>query len=128
MVNGQYYKVVIQGNMRTAISKQQPVLIQSGVIFHNDKAPVHTARMVSELLDEYKWSVLGHPRVSPDLAPCDFWLFPKMKERGPHRFESKEDVIFVTKEVIKQLDKVTTFDGCLQMMQKCIDNSDFYVE
>ncbi|GFO26112.1 histone-lysine N-methyltransferase SETMAR [Plakobranchus ocellatus] len=61
IVNAQCYKIVIQGNMRPAIRKQQPVLIQSGVIFHNDKAPVHTARMVSELLVEYEWSVLGHP-------------------------------------------------------------------
>ena len=22
-----------------------------------------------------------HPLYSPDLAPCDFWLFPKLKEK-----------------------------------------------
>jgi hypothetical protein len=30
---------------------------------------------------------LDHPSYSPDLAPCDFWLFPKLKTalKG-HRF------------------------------------------
>jgi hypothetical protein len=25
---------------------------------------------------------VDHPRFSPDLAPCDFWLFPKLKKNA----------------------------------------------
>ena len=34
-----------------------------------------------------------HPPYSPDLAPCDFWLFPKLKEklRGCH-YETIEEM------------------------------------
>jgi len=27
-----------------------------------------------------KFTVVSHPPYSPDLAPSDFWLFPKLKE------------------------------------------------
>jgi len=33
-----------------------------------------------------KFTVVPHPPYSPDLAPSDFWLFPKLKEmlKGQH--------------------------------------------
>jgi hypothetical protein len=36
---------------------------------------------------------LDHPPYSPDLAPCDFWLFPKLKTalKG-HRFSDIADI------------------------------------
>ena len=131
-VNAQYYKMVLQDKLRPAIRKKRPGLLESGVIFHHDNAPVHTARVITELLDQYEWSQLEHPRYSPDLAPCDFWLFPKMKEhlRG-QRFESEEDIICATKEAIRHLDKdayVTAFDCWLRRMQKCIDIGGCYTE
>ena len=114
-VNAEYYKKVIQEKLRPNIRKKRPELLESGVIFHHDNAPVHTARIVTELLRSYNWETLNHPRYSPDLAPCDFYLFPKMKEnlRG-QRFESKEDIITATKAALRVLDKgiyVTTFES-----------------
>ncbi|GFO27432.1 transposase [Plakobranchus ocellatus] len=76
--------------------------------------------MITELLNGYERSELEHPLYSPDLVPCDLWLFPKMKEHlYGHIFESEEDIIFVTKEAIRQLDKyayVTTFHSWLLRM------------
>ncbi|GFO23840.1 mariner transposase [Plakobranchus ocellatus] len=66
--------------IETGYTQKRSGLLQTTVIFHHDTAPVHTAKMVIELLDEYEWSVLERPRYSPDIAPCDFWLFPKMKK------------------------------------------------
>ncbi|GFO16802.1 transposase [Plakobranchus ocellatus] len=59
--------------------KERPGLLQSGIIFHHDTASAHTARIVTELLDEYERPVLKHPCYSADLGPCHFWLFPKTK-------------------------------------------------
>ncbi|GFN87630.1 histone-lysine N-methyltransferase SETMAR [Plakobranchus ocellatus] len=88
--------------------------------------------MVTELLDEYKWSVLGHLRYFPDLGLCNAWLFPKTKEHlCGHGFESDEDITFVTKESIRWLDKdfyVTAFDSWLRRVQKIIDNDSCYVD
>jgi histone-lysine N-methyltransferase SETMAR len=43
-------------------------------------APDHTALSVREFLATKQITVLEHPAYSPDLAPIDFFLFPKIKE------------------------------------------------
>ena len=47
---------------------------------HHDNAPVHMALSVREFLATKQITVLEHPAYSPDLAPSDFFLFPKLKE------------------------------------------------
>jgi histone-lysine N-methyltransferase SETMAR len=32
------------------------------------------------MLQEFGWEVFEHPAYSPDLAPSDFHLFPKLKK------------------------------------------------
>ncbi|KAK3792164.1 hypothetical protein RRG08_055426 [Elysia crispata] len=70
-INAQYYKKVLQDKLRPAIRKKRPGLLESGILFHHDNAPVHTARAVTDVLAGYKWELLEHPRYSPDLAPCE---------------------------------------------------------
>ncbi|KAK3733755.1 hypothetical protein RRG08_026869 [Elysia crispata] len=76
-INAQYYKKVLQDKLRPAIRKKRPGLLESGILFHHDNAPVHTARAVTDVLAGYKWELLEHPRYSPDLAPC-IWRQRKM--------------------------------------------------
>ena len=64
------------------------------------------------------------PPDSPDLAPCDFWLFPKLKEnlRGCP-YETIEEM---REAVTKVIDTLTqeAFDGAFQKLleryNKCI--------
>lgn len=51
-----------------------------GVCFLHDDANFHTARATQELLRQFGWDILAHPRHSPDLAPNDYRLFTKTKE------------------------------------------------
>ena len=62
-------------------------------MLHHDNAPAHAAISVKQFLDEKQVTTLEHPAYSPDLAPCDFWLFPKLKNvvKGTH-FESVDDI------------------------------------
>ena len=46
--------------------------------FHQDNAPVHNSILVTDYLTKMGIKTLPHPPYSPDLAPCDFWLFPKL--------------------------------------------------
>jgi hypothetical protein len=48
-------------------------------ILHRDIAPEHDALRVREFLPKKFLRKMDHPPYSPDLAPCDFWLFPKLK-------------------------------------------------
>jgi hypothetical protein len=36
--------------------------------------------------------IIPHPPYSPDLAPCDFALFPKLKMKLKGRFETLSDI------------------------------------
>ena len=60
----------------------------------HDNARPHTARQIQALLrDQFHCDIFEHPPYSPDLAPSDFFLFPKMKEHiaGKH-FVNEEDL------------------------------------
>jgi len=46
---------------------------------HHDNAPSHKSFAVREFLAQHNITTLPHPPNSPDLAPCDFFLFPKLK-------------------------------------------------
>ena len=64
----------------------------SWFLFH-DKAPVHQAVAVQEFLARKQVCVLNHPPYSPDLYPCDYFLFPKLKLPLKGRlFEDVQDV------------------------------------
>jgi transposase len=45
----------------------------------HDNAPCHAALSVRKFLAKHSIPVVPHPPYSPDLAPCDFFLFPKLK-------------------------------------------------
>ena len=44
-----------------------------------DFAPSHTALILREFFAKKSTHVAPQPPYSPDLAPCDFWLFSKLK-------------------------------------------------
>ena len=56
--------------------KRAPLL--PTMLFHHDNAPNHQASMTQETINRRSIEALGHP-YSPDLAPCDFFLFPTLK-------------------------------------------------
>jgi len=49
-------------------------------LLHHDNAPAHKALSVREFLATKQKTVLQYPAYSPDLAPSDLFLFPKIKE------------------------------------------------
>jgi transposase len=45
----------------------------------HDNAPAHSTALVLDVLAKHHITQFCQPPYSPDLAPCDFWLFPKLK-------------------------------------------------
>jgi histone-lysine N-methyltransferase SETMAR len=63
-------------------------------ILDQDNAPAHKALSVKQFLADKCIPVLDpHPTHSPDVAPYDFYLFPKLKSglKGTH-FQSVDEV------------------------------------
>jgi len=64
-------------------------------------------------------TVIPHPPYSPDLAPCDFFLFPRMKCQMKGKCFA--DVSEVKKKTLEVLNNISTeeFQKCFQQCEKC---------
>ncbi|GFV24023.1 mariner Mos1 transposase [Trichonephila clavipes] len=87
----QHYYLEVLGNLRERIRKKRPEMWkEKSWIFHQDNALAHSALSVKRFLTKHRIPVLEHSPYSPDLAPCDFYLFPKGKSALKiTRFESR---------------------------------------
>jgi histone-lysine N-methyltransferase SETMAR len=61
------------------IHEKRPSLQKKKIIFHQDNAPAHKSVLAMGKLRDLHYELLEHPSCSPDLAPSDFCLFPKLK-------------------------------------------------
>jgi len=131
-VNGDYYLWVLQEKLRPAIRKKRPELLKHGVILLHDNAAPHWKKTVVELLDSWDWEILSHPPYSPDLSPCDFHLFTKLKNllRG-NRYKSEEEVNQAVATVLRQLQNEGFCNGLKKLVERwsvCIEREGNYVE
>lgn len=131
-VNQTFYLGVLR-RLRNSVRQKRPDLWQTGDWFiHHDNAPAHTAISVSQFLVKNSMVSLPHAPYSPDLAPCDFFLFPRMK-RGMkgRRFDSIEEVKIKTREELAGITE-DEFKKCFEQWKhrwdKCITSSGEYFE
>ena len=65
---------------RKIFRRKRPVVFKSGRwYFYKDNAPVHKSILVTDYLTKMGIKIVPQPPSSPDVAPCDFWLFPKLR-------------------------------------------------
>ena len=90
--------------------------------------PVHNSILVTDYLSKMGIKTVPQPPYSPDLAPWDFWLFPKL--RGC-RYETIEEMKEATTKVIVTVTQ-EDFDGAFQKLleryNKCIAAGGDYFE
>ena len=79
-VNKEYYVEVLR-EFRKRFRWKRPALFKLGQWhFQPDNAPVHNSILVTDYLTKMGIKTVPQPPYSRDLTPCDFWLFPKLKE------------------------------------------------
>jgi len=103
-VNQLYYLEVLK-KLREKVRRKRPKLFTSNSwILQHDNAPAHTALSVREILATKQITVLERPAFSPNLAPIDFFLFPKIKEilKGRH-FDDIDDIRSNTTPALKAI-------------------------
>lgn len=83
-------------------------------------------------LQEWGMTVLEHPPCSPDMAPCDFALFPKLKkEMRGQNFRNVANVQLETKKILTNLPKQVFEDAIFDIVahwQKCVAVNGEYFE
>jgi len=89
------------------------------LILHHDNVPTHTSHIVWQFLAKYGTTQLQQPPYSPDLAPGDFFLFPRLKKvlKG-HQFEATEDIKRNSTKTLLDIPK-EEFAICFQQWQQC---------
>jgi hypothetical protein len=71
------------------------------LILHHDSAPAHKILSVKQFLAQKSITDLEHLSNSPDLAPNDFWLLPKIKSALKQR--RFQDIADMPRNVTKAL-------------------------
>ena len=131
-VTGAYYLNVLR-HLRDAIRRKRPDMWTTGDWkLHHDNAPAHTSLLIQQFLAKFNITQVPHPPYSPDLAPCDFFIFPKIKFflKG-RRFDSISEIKQNATSELFSLQKKQFFE-CFQKWKqrwkKCVDSSGEYFE
>jgi hypothetical protein len=111
-MNGNVYCDVLR-RLKENVWRKRPVKWHNNCwALHHDDMPAHTSLLVWQFFTSTKTTVIPHPPYSPDLAPCDFFLFPKMKLKLKGLgFESIEEIQAESQDVMKMLTK-NDFQRC----------------
>ena len=87
-VTGKFYRESVLTQLVDFYQKRRQRTGVRGVNLLHDNAPAHKSATVQEYLKESGLDVLDHSPYGPDRSPCDFLLFPRLKEMlAGYRFE-----------------------------------------
>ena len=84
--------------------KRPELFANNSWVLHHDNASAHKALSEREFLATKQITLLENPAYSLDLAPSDFFLFPKIKEilKGRH-FDESDDIRSNTTAALKAI-------------------------
>ena len=104
--NDQWWLLLSLIGLFQHLKKKRPHLAKKKVLFHHDNVRVRTYPAPMAKFNEFRYELLPHPAYSPDLAPCDYFLFPNLKKWfGGKRFITREHLIAETEAYFEELDK-----------------------
>ena len=69
-----------------------------------------------------------HRSYGPDLAPCDFWLFPKLRGCRYETIEEMKEAVMKVIDMLAQEDFHRPFQKLLEQYNKCIRAGGDYFE
>jgi len=87
-------------------------------VLHHNNAPAHTALLIRGFLAKKSIPVLPHPPYSPDPAPCNIYLFLKLKSKlKGHHFRTMENIQNIVTDELHTLTK-NDFQYCHDQWKK----------
>jgi hypothetical protein len=99
---------------------------------HHDNAPAHSSHLMQGFLAKHGIPQVRQVPCSPDMAPCDFWLFLRLKTPlKDSRFDSREDIIQNATAQLHTIPK-QAFQNCFQGGKDgwamCVESQGAYFE
>ncbi len=107
--------------MRSVRERRRDLWENNTWVLHHANAPAHSGLSIRQVLAERTVPTLEQPSDSPDLAPCDFFLFPKLK--GVIKGTRFPDVEAIKRAVTTELRRIPeeAFRGCIEAWKKRMD-------
>jgi histone-lysine N-methyltransferase SETMAR len=100
-VNKHCYREVLRHLCNSVSRKRPEPWCRKNWLLLHDNAPAHLSVLVQEELAKQQVTILPHPPYSPDLTPCDFFFFPRLKEKLLGRqIQSAKEIITATREAV----------------------------
>ena len=129
-VNQIYYREILE-RLRKKVVRVRPSIANNWTL-HHDNAPCHMAISVIEFLAKKGIPVVPQPPYSPDLSPCDFFLFPKLKFhlKGRHfgTVENIQKAVTDQLKVIPVRDFQRSYEEWEQSLRRCVAFQGNYFE
>ncbi len=130
-INSKHYVEVLTAFLHH-LKIKRPEKIANGWLFHQDNARQHVSKYTMEFMAKKGISMFDHAPYSPDLAPCDFYLFSELKKHLPGtRFSTKQELQTSVQGYLRSMSK----EGFLHVMEvwskrmdKCIVVKGDYIE
>ena len=98
---------------------KRPALFKSGQwYFHQENAPVYNSILVTDYLTKMGIKTVPQPRYSPDVVPCDFWLFPKLRGCRYETIEEMKEAVTKVIDTLTQEDFHGAFTKLLERYNK----------
>ncbi len=93
--------------------KPNPDSPRRNFVIHHDNASSHTSAPTLAFFEDI--DLLAHPPYSPDLAPCDYFLFPRLKSQlATLQIRNLEELKHA---VHRELNKIPSEDFCAAIRQ-----------
>jgi len=129
-IDNKYYTQNCLGPAFEALKKQRPASGTQRIALLHDNARPHVHANVHNFLMEHDITLVKHPPYSPDLAPCDFWLFDYIKRNLEDQTSRDSLIRAVTKilEKIPRKEYKKTFEKWIERMKLCVKNDGHYFE
>ncbi|GFR62429.1 transposase [Elysia marginata] len=122
-----YYVQDVLSQVMSAINEQRSKFSTSKTLFLHDNAGPHKARATTQSLRKLGIQVLPHPAYIPDLAPCDFWLFPILKGRlAGQKFHRIQDFAKAVNSELRTIPE-EDYQGAFRItLKRCIESHGEY--
>ena len=127
------YYISCLHRLKHAVETKRPELASTGWMLHHDNASSHSAYNVGTHLTINDIGLLSHPPYSPDMAPCDFWLFFRTKKPMKGEYHSSIDEIKENTEKVFKSIPEEEFSKCIlenweRRWKRCIYSLGEYFE
>lgn len=129
-VDRHYYISRCLRSLIDEIKRQRHSYGTRGIKIHYDNGRPHVHQDVFDYLESEGLAIIPHPPNSPDLSPCDFWLFDLIKENLTDQddSESLHDAVINFMNSLHPDEYKKTFEKRIERMQLCVDNNGDYFE